>query len=95
MERLSNKAQLLKEDSHLVKKVMRATRNKFDLCLRRDGAHVEGIGRHKAIKNGHFITFLLQLFFCVNFKKDRKQIVKNKYFFYYLLMSSKNVAAYF
>ena len=46
MERISNEAQLLKEDPELVMKVMGAMRNKLDLCLRRDGAHVEGTGRH-------------------------------------------------
>ena len=45
MERISNEAQLLKEDPQLMS-VMGAIRNKLDLCLRRDGAHVEGIGRH-------------------------------------------------
>ena len=29
-----------------MKSVMGAMRKKLDLCLRRDGAHVEGIGRH-------------------------------------------------
>ena len=46
MERICNEAQLLKEDTQLVKKVMGAMRNKLDLCLRRDKAHVEGIGKH-------------------------------------------------
>ena len=46
MERISNEAKLSNEDSQLVKKVMGALRNNLDLCLRRDGAHVEGIDRH-------------------------------------------------
>ena len=46
MERIPNEAQLLKEDPQLTKSVIGAMGKKLDLCLRRDGAHVEGIGRH-------------------------------------------------
>ena len=40
--RISNEAQLLKEDPQLIKRVMGAMRKKINLCMRRDGAHVEG-----------------------------------------------------
>ena len=50
MRGISNEAQLLMEDLQLVNKVMGAMRNKLDLCLRRDGAYMEGIGRHQAFK---------------------------------------------
>ena len=42
LERISNEAQLLKEDPQLIKRVMGAMRKKLNLCMRRDGAHVEG-----------------------------------------------------
>ena len=61
MDRISNEAQLLKEDPQLMS-VMGAIRNKLDLCLRRDGAHVEGIGRHEASKK-----LALHYFYCYYF----------------------------
>lgn len=45
-EKIFNEAQLLKEDPQVIKRVVGAMRKKLDLCLRRDGAHVEGNGRH-------------------------------------------------
>ena len=44
IERIFNETQLLKEDPQLIKRVMGAMRKILDLCLRGDGAHVEGIG---------------------------------------------------
>ena len=48
-----------------MKKNMEAMRNKFYLCSRRDGAHEEGIGRHKAIKKRAICYFVIAILFFV------------------------------
>ena len=58
----------------LVKKVMGTMRKKLDLSLIKDGAHVEGIGRHKAFKKQVFFCFFLYLV-CVG--KTLKKIENN------------------
>ena len=58
---MSNETELLKEDPHLVKKIMGTMRKKLDSCLRRDGAHVKGIVKHWAFKKQAFV-----ILFCCN-----------------------------
>ena len=45
-ERIVQEVTLLKENPELVKRVMRALRKRTELCLERNGAHVEGIVRN-------------------------------------------------
>lgn len=43
-ERIMHEVILLKENPHMIKKVMRAMRSKAQLCFDRNGGHVEGNG---------------------------------------------------
>ena len=61
LDRISDKAQLLKADSQW-KRVAGATGKKLDLCLSSDGAYIEGIGRLQATRHMHFVTFSVELY---------------------------------